>query len=150
MDADLHSIIKSRQHLTERHYQYFMFQILRAVSAMHQTKILHRDLKPGNILININCEIKICDFGLSRGYDEHDTESVITEYVATRWYRAPEIMLYKQYNASGKAGFVVCFYLHATKADIWSLGCIFAELLGKKVLFPGKDCNFPFFCAKPL
>lgn len=124
MDADLHTIIRSGQALTERHYQYFLFQILRAVNTMHEAKILHRDLKPGNILVNVDCSIKICDFGLSRGYDEDECVIPITEYVATRWYRAPEIMLLKCYDSS---------------ADVWSVGCIFAELLGKKVLFPGKD-----------
>lgn len=56
--------------------------------------VVHRDLKPGNLLVNADCELKICDFGLSRGFDASpDNEVAMTEYVATRWYRAPEIML---------------------------------------------------------
>lgn len=62
---------------------------------VHSAAVIHRDLKPGNLLVNSDCELKICDFGLSRGYDSAPDEQVghLTEYVATRWYRAPEIML---------------------------------------------------------
>lgn len=57
--------------------------------------MLHRDLKPGNLLVNADCELKICDFGLARGFsvDPEENAGYMTEYVATRWYRAPEIML---------------------------------------------------------
>ena len=90
---------------------------------MHSANVLHRDLKPSNILLNSNCDLKVCDFGLARGVD--GSEAPLTEYVVTRWYRAPEIMLAcKQY----------------TKAvDVWSVGCIFAELLRRKALFTGND-----------
>jgi mitogen-activated protein kinase 7 len=62
---------------------------------IHSASVVHRDLKPGNLLVNADCELKICDFGLSRGFDAKPDETVthMTEYVATRWYRAPEIML---------------------------------------------------------
>jgi serine/threonine protein kinase len=62
---------------------------------VHSASVIHRDLKPGNLLVNSDCELKICDFGLSRGYDSspEDGATQMTEYVATRWYRAPEIML---------------------------------------------------------
>jgi mitogen-activated protein kinase 7 len=62
---------------------------------IHSAGVIHRDLKPGNLLVNADCELKICDFGLSRGYDSAPDENAtrLTEYVATRWYRAPEIML---------------------------------------------------------
>lgn len=62
---------------------------------MHSAHVIHRDLKPGNLLVNADCELKICDFGLSRGFDAEPDENAshLTEYVATRWYRAPEIML---------------------------------------------------------
>jgi serine/threonine protein kinase len=87
--------------------------------------VLHRDLKPSNLLLNSNCDLKVCDFGLARGVEPDEDNMELTEYVVTRWYRAPEIMLStKEY----------------TKAiDIWSTGCIFAELLGRKPLFPGDD-----------
>lgn len=105
MDADLNTIIRSRQTLTEEHHKYFLFQILRAVDEMHSCNVIHRDLKPANILVNINCDAKICDFGLARGFDfdEQANNHCITEYVATRWYRAPEIMMYRSYNAAGNA-----------------------------------------------
>lgn len=94
---------------------------------IHSADVLHRDLKPGNLLVNADCELKICDFGLARGFSENPDENAgfMTEYVATRWYRAPEIML---------------SFTNYTKAiDIWSVGCILAELLGGKPIFRGKD-----------
>ena len=62
---------------------------------IHSANVLHRDLKPGNLLVNADCELKICDFGLARGFsmDPEENAGYMTEYVATRWYRAPEIML---------------------------------------------------------
>ena len=90
--------------------------------------VVHRDLKPGNLLVNADCELKICDLGLSRGFERGvDDESVthMTEYVATRWYRAPEIML--------------SFRRYGTAIDVWSIGCILGELLGGKPMFKGKE-----------
>lgn len=128
MEADLHQIIRSGQSLTSAHLQYFIYQILCGLKYIHSAGVIHRDLKPGNLLVNSNCQLKICDFGLSRGFDDtapEDEATQLTEYVATRWYRAPEIMLsFKRY---GKA------------IDLWSLGCILAELLMGKPLFKGKD-----------
>ncbi|KAJ3268165.1 Mitogen-activated protein kinase 14 [Terramyces sp. JEL0728] len=127
MEADLHQIIRSQQPLTDAHYQYFVYQLCRGLKYIHSAQVLHRDLKPGNLLVNADCELKICDFGLARGFAETQEHNAgfMTEYVATRWYRAPEIMLsFKQY----------------TKAiDMWSVGCIMAELLGGKPLFKGRD-----------
>ncbi|KAH9888823.1 kinase-like domain-containing protein [Cubamyces lactineus] len=127
MEADLHQIIKSGQPLTNEHVQYFVYQVLRGMKYIHSASVVHRDLKPGNLLVNADCELKICDFGLSRGFNSAPDENptIMTEYVATRWYRAPEIMLvYKAYN---------------TAIDVWSIGCIMAELLMGKPLFKGKD-----------
>ena len=95
---------------------------------MHSANIMHRDLKPSNILINSDCDLKICDFGLSRGFGETDDnfKDKKTVYVVTRWYRAPEVsLLIRSYNES---------------LDMWSVGCIFAELLQRTTLFPG-DTN---------
>lgn len=66
---------------------------------VHSASVIHRDLKPGNLLVNADCELKICDFGLSRGFESRPDENAshLTEYVATRWYRAPEIMLAFRY-----------------------------------------------------
>ncbi|KAI0352367.1 kinase-like protein [Trametes cingulata] len=123
MEADLHQIIKSGQPLTNEHVQYFVYQVLRGMKYVHSASVVHRDLKPGNLLVNADCELKICDFGLSRGFNSAPDENptIMTEYVATRWYRAPEIMLV--YN----------------QVDVWSIGCIMAELMMGKPLFKGKE-----------
>lgn len=127
MECDMHQIIKSKQPLTDAHYQSFIYQILCGLKYIHSADVLHRDLKPGNLLVNADCQLKICDFGLARGYSENPVENnqFLTEYVATRWYRAPEIML---------------SYQGYTKAiDVWSTGCILAEFLGGQPIFKGKD-----------
>ncbi|CAL9122152.1 unnamed protein product, partial [Musa textilis] len=89
--------------------------------------VYHRDLKPKNILANANCKLKICDFGLARAaFSDTPTTIFWTDYVATRWYRAPELC--------------GSFFSKYTPAiDIWSIGCIFAEVLTGKPLFPGKN-----------
>ncbi|ODQ65392.1 extracellular signal-regulated kinase 1 [Nadsonia fulvescens var. elongata DSM 6958] len=125
METDMHKVIRT-QVLSDDHCQYFIYQTLRALKALHSANILHRDLKPSNLLLNANCDLKVCDFGLARSAAGNDDNfGFMTEYVATRWYRAPEIMLtFKEY----------------TKViDIWSVGCILAEMLSGKPLFPGKD-----------
>lgn len=125
METDLHRVIYSHQDLTDDHIQYFLYQILRGMLYIHSSSIIHRDLKPSNLLLNKNCDLKICDFGLARGLEPGETDGQLTEYVVTRWYRAPEVIL----NAS-----------NYTKAlDVWSIGCIMAELLGRTPLFPGMN-----------
>ncbi|CAI4045862.1 hypothetical protein SUVZ_11G0580 [Saccharomyces uvarum] len=127
MECDLSQVLRSGQRLENAHYQSFIYQILCALKYIHSAGVLHRDLKPKNLLVNSDCQLKICNFGLSRGYSENYEENnhFLTEFVATRWYRAPEIML---------------SYQGYTKAiDVWSTGCILAELLGGKPIFDGKD-----------
>ena len=131
MEADLHAIIRSGQPLTDAHFQSFIYQTLCGLKYIHSANVLHRDLKPGNLLVNADCELKICDFGLARGFDPDQNtvmsgqQEFMTEYVATRWYRAPEIMLsHQNYN---------------TAIDLWSVGCILAELLGRRPIFKGSD-----------
>ena len=104
------------------HSQYFIYQILRGLKYVHSANILHRDLKPSNLLLNASCDLKICDFGLARSREE---KQFMTEYVVTRWYRAPELLLSCEEYSTG--------------IDVWSAGCIFAELLQRKPLFAGKD-----------
>ncbi|CCH43460.1 Extracellular signal-regulated kinase 1 [Wickerhamomyces ciferrii] len=125
METDLHRVIKS-QKLSDDHCQYFIYQTLRALKSMHSANVLHRDLKPSNLLLNSNCDLKICDFGLARSIASSENNfGFMTEYVATRWYRAPEIML--------------TFQEYTTAIDVWSVGCILAEMLSGKPLFPGRD-----------
>jgi mitogen-activated protein kinase 7 len=95
MECDLAAIIRSGQPLTNAHFQFFIYQILCGLKYIHSANVLHRDLKPGNLLVNSNCELKICDFGLARGVsvDPEENAGYMTEYVTTRWYRAPEIIL---------------------------------------------------------
>lgn len=119
MGADLNNIVKT-QRLSDDHVQFLVYQILRGLKYIHSAGIIHRDLKPSNIAVNEDCELKILDFGLAR-----HAEDEMTGYVATRWYRAPEIMLnWMHYNQT---------------VDVWSVGCILAELLMGKPLFPGTD-----------
>ncbi|XP_026386851.1 mitogen-activated protein kinase 9-like isoform X3 [Papaver somniferum] len=127
MESDLHQVIKANDDLTPEHYQFFLYQLLRSLKYIHSANVFHRDLKPKNILANADCKLKICDFGLAR-VSFNDAPSAIfwTDYVATRWYRAPELC--------------GSFFSKYTPAiDIWSIGCIFAELLTGKPLFPGKN-----------
>ncbi|XP_047988842.1 mitogen-activated protein kinase 1 isoform X2 [Leguminivora glycinivorella] len=116
---------KHENKLSNDHICYFLYQILRGLKYIHSANVLHRDLKPSNLLLNTTCDLKICDFGLARVADpDHDHTGFLTEYVATRWYRAPEIML----NSKG----------YTKSIDIWSVGCILAEMLSNRPIFPGK------------
>ncbi|KAH0466714.1 hypothetical protein IEQ34_003952 [Dendrobium chrysotoxum] len=127
MESDLHQVIKANDDLTKEHYQFFLYQLLRALKYIHTANVYHRDLKPKNILANANCKLKICDFGLARvAFSDTPTTIFWTDYVATRWYRAPELC--------------GSFFSKYTPAiDIWGIGCIFAEVLTGKPLFPGKN-----------
>jgi mitogen-activated protein kinase 1/3 len=170
-ETDLKKIIRSPTFLDHDQIKYLLYQALVGIQYMHSANILHRDLKPANILINSDCTLKICDFGLSRSLVDIEDLSAIPEeeeeleittakismrkipqervekkhrrrlsgHVVTRWYRAPElILLEKNYDK---------------KIDVWSLGCVFAEMLSlirdnspyyaeRGPLFPGKSC-FP-------
>ncbi|KAF5465611.1 hypothetical protein F2P56_015596 [Juglans regia] len=127
MESDLHQVIKANDDLTPEHYQFFLYQLLRGLKYIHTANVFHRDLKPKNILANADCKLKVCDFGLARvAFNDTPTAIFWTDYVATRWYRAPELC--------------GSFFSKYTPAiDIWSIGCIFAELLTGKPLFPGKN-----------
>jgi len=125
MESDLHAVIRANI-LEEIHKQYIIYQLLRSLKFMHSGKMLHRDIKPSNILLNSECQVKVCDFGLARSVvqnHDHASNPVLTDYVATRWYRAPEILL-------GSTGYTY-------GVDIWSVGCILGELISGKPIFPG-------------
>lgn len=123
METDLHRVIYSKQLLNDEHVQYFSYQILRGLLYLHSANVVHRDLKPSNILVNKNCDLKICDFGLARGFGQGEEDPALTDYVVTRWYRAPEVVLLaSEYTKS---------------IDVWSVGCILCELVGRKPIFTG-------------
>eukprot|EP01013_Petalomonas_cantuscygni_P043515 TRINITY_DN826_c0_g1_i2.p1 TRINITY_DN826_c0_g1~~TRINITY_DN826_c0_g1_i2.p1 ORF type:complete len:406 (-),score=83.02 TRINITY_DN826_c0_g1_i2:446-1663(-) len=125
MDTDLHHVLRSKQKLMPDHLTYFVYQILRGLKYLHSACVLHRDLKPANLLLNIACDLRICDFGLARAYNPTDPVAELTDYVVTRWYRPPELLfMERQYTPA---------------VDIWSTGCIFAEMITRKALFPGRD-----------
>lgn len=137
--TDLHRVIHSKNvPLGPDHVKFFLWQLLAATKYMHSAGVVHRDIKPSNILVNSECDLRVCDFGLARGTEAEskdgrggadgtgeEEEDFMTEYVVTRWYRAPEILL-------GSRNYL-------TSVDIWSVGCVFAEMLGRKALFPGDN-----------
>lgn len=134
MPTDLSRLLRSNNDILRmEHVKYFLFQLLRGIHFMHTARVFHRDLKPNNILINSACELRICDFGLARATFENGPDTLFwTDYVATRWYRAPELIM--DYLTK-----------YSTAIDIWSVGCIFAEMLGGgTVLFPGKNSRHQF------
>jgi serine/threonine protein kinase len=154
-------VIKANDDLTPEHHQFFLYQMLRGLKYIHSgehptppvllpappprpclqrptslppssprppaAKVFHRDLKPKNILANSDCKLKVCDFGLARPAFNDMPQTVFwTDYVATRWYRAPELC----------GSF---FAKYSPAIDVWSIGCIFAEVLLSKPLFPGRN-----------
>jgi mitogen-activated protein kinase 15 len=123
MDTDLHAVIRANI-LEEIHKQYIIYQCFKCLKYMHSVNLLHRDLKPSNLLLNSECHMKVADFGLARCLDtKAGSEPILTDYVATRWYRAPEILLGSNKYTKG--------------VDMWSMGCILAELILGKPFFPG-------------
>jgi len=143
MSTDLQSIIFSKTPLNEDQHQWIMYQCLCGLNYMHSAGVLHRDLKPQNILVDTNtCDVRLCDFGLSRGelpaeghdaMDPNHADPAVTEegesgemtlYVVTRWYRAPEVLLNNNH--------------YDFAIDLWSMGCILGELIGRRHLLQGR------------
>ncbi|XP_044861532.1 mitogen-activated protein kinase 15 isoform X2 [Mauremys mutica] len=126
METDLHAVIKKGNLLKDIHKCYILYQLLKATKFIHSGNVIHRDQKPSNILLDADCFVKLCDFGLARSLcqiHEDQGSPALTEYVATRWYRAPEILLSSHSYTKG--------------VDMWSIGCILGEMLLGKPLFPG-------------
>ncbi|XP_046497781.1 mitogen-activated protein kinase 15 isoform X4 [Equus quagga] len=126
MDTDLNAVICKGGLLKDVHKRYIFYQLLRATKFIHSGHVIHRDQKPSNVLLDSSCLVKLCDFGLARslsGLPEGPEGQALTEYVATRWYRAPEVLLSASRYTPG--------------VDMWSLGCILGEMLRGKPLFPG-------------
>jgi mitogen-activated protein kinase 15 len=126
METDLHAVIRAGI-LEEVHKQYVIYQLLKALFYMHSADLIHRDIKPSNLLLNSDCHVKLCDFGLCRSVAEATsvTAPVLTDYVATRWYRAPEILLGSTRYTKG--------------VDMWAVGCILGEMCLGKPCFPGNS-----------
>lgn len=122
MTHNLHEVIH-RLRLDHKTLSFFVYQSLCAIKHLHTSGVIHRDLKPSNIVVNDRCVLKVLDFGLARKKNV-DTSMRMSDYVVTRYYRAPEVILGLPYSE---------------KVDIWSVGCIFAEMINHNVLFPGKD-----------
>uniref|UniRef100_A0A8C2VI68 Mitogen-activated protein kinase 15 n=1 Tax=Chinchilla lanigera TaxID=34839 RepID=A0A8C2VI68_CHILA len=128
MDTDLNAIIQKGNLLEDTHKRYIFYQLLQATKFIHSENVIHRDQKPANVLLDANCSVKLCDFGLARSLSnlpEGPKGQALTEYVATRWYRAPEVLLSS------------CWYTPGV--DMWSLGCILGEMLRGQPLFPGSS-----------
>ncbi|XP_005042293.1 PREDICTED: mitogen-activated protein kinase 15 [Ficedula albicollis] len=126
METDLHAVIKKGNLLKDIHKRYILYQLLKATKFIHSGNVIHRDQKPSNVLLDGQCCVKLCDFGLARSLcqlGEEQPSPALTEYVATRWYRAPEILLASRSYTKG--------------VDMWSIGCILGEMLLGKPLFPG-------------
>ena len=143
METDLDKLIKSKTVLHDRHNRWIMYQLLRALAYVHGANVSHRDVKPANIVLDSQCNLKLCDFGLSRADFPRESETPIfwTDYVATRWYRAPELICshYEQYT---------------TQIDVWAAGCIMGELVKRRPLFPGRNVYHQIdlitnFCGTP-
>ncbi|KAJ3675441.1 hypothetical protein LUZ60_004483 [Juncus effusus] len=124
MEHDLKGVMETmKQPYSQSEVKCLMLQLLEGVKYLHDNWVLHRDLKTSNLLLNNSGELKICDFGLSRQYGS--PLKAYTQLVVTLWYRAPELLL------GGKE--------YSTAIDMWSVGCIMAELLAKEPLFSGKS-----------
>jgi cell division cycle 2-like len=122
-EHDLRSVLDTMRHpYSQSEVKSLMQQLLRGVVHMHNAWVLHRDLKTANLLVTNTGVIKVCDFGLARRYG--DPLGPLTPNVTTLWYRAPEILL----GAT----------IYTPAVDMWSVGCIFAELVLMDALFPGQ------------
>jgi cyclin-dependent kinase-like len=144
MDRNLLEVLEEKPDGLDREsVKYFIYQLLKAVDYFHRQNVMHRDIKPENLLISSKTnELKVCDFGFARHLnnkndidnsssnkssngDDSNNSPELTDYVATRWYRSPELLLVSENLPYGK------------EVDIWAVGCIMGELMDGQPLFPG-------------
>jgi mitogen-activated protein kinase 1/3 len=123
MDTDLGRLIDTHQKLTVEHHRYLLYQLMKGLKYLHSARVVHRDIKPSNLFINSKSDLKIGDFGLARVIGDPYAPELQSEAIMTRWYRAPEVLL----NMSN----------YGPGVDVWSAGCVLAELITGKPLFPG-------------
>ena len=124
MNTDLHDLIQSPQPIQREDKQCLLYQLLRGLKYIHSAGIIHRDIKPTNLLVDNKLTLKVCDFGLATIVNSKiNFNYELTPYVVTRWFRAPEILL--TYNDKG----------YSSKIDMWAVGCIFAEMFIRTALF---------------
>ena len=124
MDADLHRVIRANI-LEDIHKQYITYQIIRGLKYIHSAELIHCDIKPCNILLNSDCNVKITDFFYSRTVaTEEELFDDIDEYICAHWYRAPELILGGKYSKA---------------SDMWNLGCVIGEMLTGRPLLPGSS-----------
>ncbi|CAB3262133.1 unnamed protein product [Arctia plantaginis] len=122
VDQDLESYLKKAPGpLSENRIRSMSYDILSGIDFLHSHRIVHRDLKPHNLLVTSTGRVKLADFGLAKTYD---TEMKLTSVVVTLWYRPPEVLLGVSYN---------------TAVDVWSAGCVLAQLHTRKPLLPGSS-----------
>ena len=130
MHADLSALVKSSQEISIALIKHLSTQLFKGLEYLHGIGIVHRDLKSKNILVNIDCQLKIADFGLARSYGGERWSQLnavkMTDYITTRWYRSPEIFM----------GYELA---PVTSSDIWSSGCVICELLLRTPLYNGND-----------
>jgi mitogen-activated protein kinase 15 len=157
-ETDLHAVIRAGI-LEEVHKQYVIYQLLKSLYFLHTAELIHRDVKPSNMLLNSDCHLKLCDFGLCRSVSEMaagagGSSPVLTDYVATRWYRGecssarptaialfsfgPSVTpLFSRFTAAPE---ILLGSTKYTKAvDMWAIGCILGEMIVGKPIFPGNS-----------
>ncbi|KAJ1339126.1 hypothetical protein BSLG_006264 [Batrachochytrium salamandrivorans] len=134
MLSDLAEVLRNASKpLTEAQIKAYMLMLLKGVTFCHQNSIMHRDLKPANLLISSTGILKLADFGLARVHSTDPSCRPYSHQVATRWYRAPELL----YGAR----------IYDTGVDLWAVGCIFGELLNHSPLFPGQNDIDQLYCV---